>query len=255
MKILVLGGTEEARILAEQLVKMGHAVTTSLAGRTSAPLTPPGELHVGGFGGAQGLADFLRKNAFDRLVDATHPYAVKMANHAVEAAKANGLRCVRLVRPAWSEPQYAFWNTVPSPEAAALSLPTGSRVLLTVGHTGLETFLARADCTFLVRVIEPPEKPLPANARLIVARPPFFEGSETELMQSEAVTHLVTKNSGGVQTEAKLNAAQKLRVAVIMIARPALPPAHEVPTVGRAIAALQLVAPEARAEAPRAQTG
>ncbi|SFZ84296.1 precorrin-6A/cobalt-precorrin-6A reductase [Devosia enhydra] len=245
MKILVLGGTEEARILAEQLVKMGHSVTTSLAGRTSAPLTPPGELHVGGFGGPQGLADFLRKNGFDRLVDATHPYAVQIATNAVDAAKATGMRCVRLVRPAWTEPQYAFWNNVPSPEAAALSLPTGSKVLLTVGHTGLETFLAREDCRFLVRVIEAPEKPLPAHARLIVARPPFFEGAETELIQGEAITHLVTKNSGGVQTEAKLAAAQKLRISVIMIARPALPPAHEVPTVGRAIAALQLTAPPA----------
>lgn len=243
MKILILGGTEEARILADQLVKLGHDVTTSLAGRTSAPLQPAGALHVGGFGGAQGLADFLRKNDFDRLVDATHPYSVQMASHAVEAAKANNLRCVRLVRPPWVEPQYAFWNHVPSIDAAALALPAGARVLLTVGHRGLESLLARTDCQFVVRVIEPPEKPLPPHARLLLARPPFFEGAESELLRDEAITHLVTKNSGGVQTEAKLIAAQKLRVSVIMISRPALPPAHEVPTIGRAIAALQLPAP------------
>jgi precorrin-6A/cobalt-precorrin-6A reductase len=243
MKILILGGTEEARILAEQLVKMGHAVTTSLAGRTSDPLLPAGEVHIGGFGGVQGLADYLKKNGFERLVDVTHPYSVQMASHAAEAAKALGMRCVRLVRPPWVEPQYAFWNHVPSVEAAALALPAGARVLLTMGHRGLESFLARGDCQFVVRTIEPTEKPLPAHARQLIARPPFFEGAESELLKAEAITHLVTKNSGGVQTEAKLLAAQKLRVSVIMIARPALPPAHEVPTIGRAIAALQLSPP------------
>jgi precorrin-6A/cobalt-precorrin-6A reductase len=240
MRILILGGTTEARQLADALSGMGHDVTTSYAGRTSEPSLPRGEIHSGGFGGARGLGAYLVTHAFQRLVDATHPYAVAISSQAVEAAATTGIRLVRLQRPAWKEPQYAFWHHVSSPEEAAASLPAGARVLLTVGHGKLEVYLARTDCSFVVRSIEPPEQPLPVNARALLMRPPFFVGGETQLMEYEGISHLVTKNSGGVQTEAKLTAAQNLRVAVVMIARPLLPPAHEAPTVGRAIAALKL---------------
>ena len=240
MRILILGGTEEARVLAEQLVRMGHDVITSYAGRTTDPMQPPGEIRTGGFGGVRGLVDFLKRGEIDRLVDATHPYSVQMATHAIEAAGQTGIPLVRVTRPAWKEPHYAFWQHVESTEAAAAALPTGARVLLTVGHRKLEVYLARTDCSFVVRSIEPPERPLPVHARSLIGRPPFFVGAETDLMQHEEITHLVTKNSGGVQTEAKLRAAQQLRLSVIMIARPELPPAHDVPTVGRAIAALKL---------------
>jgi precorrin-6A/cobalt-precorrin-6A reductase len=240
VRILILGGTEEARQLANQLVSMGHEIVTSYAGRTSDPDLPQGEIRVGGFGGPRGLADYLLNNAIQRLVDATHPYSVQMAANAVEAAKYTSIPLVRLVRPPWKEPQYAFWHHVRNVQEAAAGLPKGARVLLTVGHTGLETFLARTDCSFVVRSIEPPERELPVHAQSLIARPPFFIGAETDLMRHEGITHLITKNSGGVQTEAKLKAAQQLRLAVVMIARPELPPAHEVPTVGRAIAALKL---------------
>jgi precorrin-6A/cobalt-precorrin-6A reductase len=240
VRILILGGTEEARQLANQLVSMGHEIVTSYAGRTSDPDLPQGEVRVGGFGGPRGLADYLLNNGMQRLVDATHPYSVQMATNAVEAAKYTNIPLVRLVRPPWKEPQYAFWHHVRNPQEAASGLPKGARVLLTVGHMGLETFLARTDCSFVVRSIEPPERPLPVHAQSLIARPPFFIGAETELMRFEGITHLITKNSGGVQTEAKLKAAQQLRLAVVVIARPELPPAHEAPTVGRAIAALKL---------------
>ena len=240
MKILILGGTEEARLLAERLVAMGHAVTTSLAGRTSEPLLPKGEVRVGGFGGSERLGDYLLAEKFDRIVDATHPYAVEIKANAVRAAEKAGLRLVRLVRPPWNEPQYAFWKHVATPEEAAAALPRGARVLLTVGHTRLDPYLARSDCSFVVRSIEPPERPLPVHATLLLSRPPHFIGAETELMQEQGISHLICKNSGGVQTEAKLQAALKLRLPVLMIARPPLPPAHEVPTLGQAIAALRL---------------
>ena len=240
MKVLILGGTEEARQLADALVGMGHEVVTSYAGKTSDPVLPQGEIRTGGFGGAAGLADYMLRNGIQRLVDASHPYAVQMATNAVAAAQQANIRLVRLVRPPWKEPQYAFWHHVNLPEEAAAGLPTGARVLLTVGHSGLDVYLARSDCSFVVRSIEPPERPLPVHARSLIARPPFFVGGETELMQYEGITHLITKNSGGVQTEAKLKAAQQLRLAIVMIARPTLPEAHEVPTVGRAIAALKL---------------
>ncbi len=240
MKILILGGTEEARALAEALVQMGHEVTTSLAGRTSDPLVPKGELRIGGFGGPEGLANYLHREGVHRLVDASHPYAVQMAHNAVEAARAANVPLVRLLRPAWTEPQYAFWHHVANSEDAAAGLPPGARVMLTVGHKDLGIFLAREDCTFVVRTIEPMGYDLPPHAETLVSRPPYFVGAETELLQRQAITHLITKNSGGVQTEAKLRAAQQLRIAVVMIARPQLPPANEVMTVGRAIAALKL---------------
>lgn len=240
MKVLILGGTEEARQLAEQLVLMGHQVTTSYAGRTQDPIPPRGEVRTGGFGGAGGLRDYLISNGIDRLVAASHPYAVQMAVHAVEAAKMAGVKLVRLIRPPWKEPQYAFWHHVRNAEEAATGLPSGARVLLTTGHGGLEHFLARNDCTFVVRSVEPPAAPLPAYARSLLARPPYFLNRELELMQHEGISHLVTRNSGGVQTEAKLRAAEQLRLAVVMIARPALPEAHEAHTVGHAIAALKL---------------
>jgi precorrin-6A/cobalt-precorrin-6A reductase len=240
MKILILGGTEEARGLADALMGMGHEVTTSLAGRTSEPLVPKGELRVGGFGGGDGLANYLLEQGFQRLVDATHPYAVQIAANAVRASQTSGVPLVRLVRPPWIEPQYAFWHHVQNSEEAADGLPRGARVMLTVGHTDLEVFLAREDCSFVVRSIEPPTKALPTHAQSLISRPPFFVGAETDLLKREGITHLIAKNSGGVQTEAKLRAAQQLRIAVVMIARPALPPANEVPTIGRAIAALHL---------------
>jgi precorrin-6A/cobalt-precorrin-6A reductase len=240
MKILILGGTEEARLLADRLVAMGHDVTTSLAGRTSAPAAPKGNVRTGGFGGGEALGKYLRDERFDRIVDATHPYATEIKQSAVRAAEMAELRLVRLLRPMWQEPQYAFWKHVASAEEAAQSLPRGARALLTVGHTGLEAYLARTDCSFVVRSIEAPEKPLPVNATSVLARPPFYPQGELALMQEQGITHLVSKNSGGVQTEAKLQAALQLRLPVFMIARPELPPAHEVPTVGQAIAALRL---------------
>jgi precorrin-6A/cobalt-precorrin-6A reductase len=219
---------------------MGHDVVTSYAGKTSEPKLPQGTIRAGGFGGARGLSDYLLKNGVDRLVDATHPYSLQMATNAVEAAKHTGVRLVRLNRPPWKEPHYAFWHHVKNADEAAAGLPAGARVLLTVGNGKLDVYLARTDCSFVVRSIEPPERPLPVNAQSLLARPPFFVGGETELMQYEGITHLITRNSGGVQTEAKLKAAEQLRLAVVMISRPQLPEAHEAPTVGRAIAALKL---------------
>ncbi|MDC9823174.1 cobalt-precorrin-6A reductase [Devosia sp. ZB163] len=240
MKILILGGTEEARLLAAHLVKMGHEVTTSLAGRTSDPLLPVGSTRVGGFGGGDGLGNYVLQEHFDRMIDATHPYAAEIKKHAVRAAELAGLRLVRLTRPAWNEPQYAFWKHVANSEEAAAALPRGARALLTVGHADLETYLARTDCSFVVRSIEPPSRNLPVNATALVSRPPYFFNGEFTLLQEQGITHLICKNSGGAQTEAKLQAALRLRLPVFMIARPQLPPAHEVPTVGQAIAALKL---------------
>jgi len=238
MKILILGGTGEARELAGRLVALGHDVTTSLAGRTSAPMLPVGDLRVGKFGGIAGLVGYLQARGFDRLVDATHPYAGLISINAVAASERTKVPLVRFMRPAW--PHDNGWLSVPDFDAAAAALPPGATALITTGHEGLATFLARDDCTLVTRLIEPPEMLLPRHARLILGRPPYSVAGETGLFQREAITHLVSKNSGGTQTAAKLEAAKALCVDVIMIARPFYGPATEVATIEDAVAALHL---------------
>ncbi|MDO8361131.1 MAG: cobalt-precorrin-6A reductase [Devosia sp.] len=240
MNILILGGTGEARDLADRLVALGHAVTTSLAGRTREPMLPGGELRVGKFGGIPGLVGYLRARGFNRLVDATHPYAGLISINAVAAALQSGTPLVRLMRPAWIEPEGAEWRHVPDVVAAADALPSGATALATTGHEGLNALLARDDCQLLVRLIEPPDAKLPRHARLLLSRPPHSLDSERALFAREAITHLVTKNSGGAQTAAKLTAAREAGATVIMIARPVYGPAVEVGTVVEAIAALRL---------------
>lgn len=238
MKILILGGTGEARELAGRLVALGHQVTTSLAGRTQHPSLPEGELRVGKFGGIPGLVGYLRATKVDRLVDATHPYAGLISINAVAAAQQTGVPLVRFMRPEWVEPDGADWRQVQSLDAAAEALPSGASVLVTTGHEGLATLVARDDCRFVVRLIEEPESALPRHARLILSRPPHILEDEIALMRREGITHLVTKNSGGDATRAKLDAARQAGVEVIMIARPVYGPAREVGSVDDAVAAV-----------------
>jgi precorrin-6A/cobalt-precorrin-6A reductase len=238
MNILILGGTGDARDLAARLVALGHRVTTSLAGRTREPILPAGELRVGKFGGVPGLVGYLKAMHFDRLVDATHPYAGLISINAVAAAQQTGIPLVRFMRPAWVEPEGAHWRHVPDLEAAAAALPSGATVLVTSGHEGLEQLLERDDCRFVVRLIEPPDEDLPRHARLVIARPPYALEAERMLFTREGITHLVTKNSGGSQTEAKLEVARLTGVEVIMVDRPAYGPATEVGTLDEAISAI-----------------
>jgi precorrin-6A/cobalt-precorrin-6A reductase len=238
MNILILGGTGDARDLAARLVALGHRVTTSLAGRTREPILPAGELRVGKFGGVPGLVGYLKAMHFDRLVDATHPYAGLISINAVAAAQQTGIPLVRFMRPAWVEPEGAHWRHVPDLEAAAAALPSGATVLVTSGHEGLEQLLQRDDCRFVVRLIEPPDEDLPRHARLVIARPPYALEAERMLFTREGITHLVTKNSGGSQTEAKLEVARLTGVEVIMVDRPAYGPATEVGSIEIAIAAI-----------------
>ncbi|MCP8884913.1 cobalt-precorrin-6A reductase [Devosia sp. XJ19-1] len=243
MKILILGGTAEARQVANRLVAMGHDVTTSLAGRTQDPILPEGGLRMGPFGGIPGLCAYLRAARIERLVDATHPYAGLISINAVAASETTGIRLVRYMRPAWVPVPGQSWITVGTAREAADALPKMANVLLTTGHAGLEAFLERSDCSIYVRVIEPPDFALPRHAELIVSRPPYGLEQELALLRRHDITHLVSKNSGGGQTAAKLEAAQRMGVQVIMIARPVYGPALEVASVDDALAALELPAP------------
>lgn len=238
MKILILGGTAEARELANRLVDAGHDTITSLAGRTGDPILPAGRLRMGPFGGIPGLSAYLRAAGIDCLVDATHPYAGQISINAVAAAQASGVKLVRLMRPAWTPLPGQNWSIVGSLREAADALPANANVLLTTGHAGLDLFLERRDCSLYVRVIEAPQTPLPVHAELIVSRPPYRLGDEIALMRRHGITHLVSKNSGGGQTAAKLEAAQHLGVRVVMIERPIYGPADEVDSVDATLAAL-----------------
>jgi precorrin-6A/cobalt-precorrin-6A reductase len=246
MKILILGGTGEAVELAEALASRRHRVTTSLAGRTTQPHVPKGRLHVGNFGGIEGLAKFLRDGRFDYLIDATHPFAAQMSAHAVKAAAAAGTPLLRLERAPWPEPARGAWHHARDEGDAARHLPPSSTVFLTIGRQHLKPFVARTDCRFVLRSIEPPEKNLPENFVLQPGRPPFTLPNELALLRRFGISHLVAKNSGGAQTAAKLEAAHLLKVHVVMIDRPELPPAPSATSVAEVLDAIDQAPASAR---------
>jgi len=232
-RILLLAGTAEARALAERLSALpGLGVTASLAGVTAEPLPIAAETRRGGFGGADGLARYLRQNAVAAVIDATHPFAAQMAANAAAACVATGTPRLKVLRPPW-QPRPG-WQVVADLDAAAAALPPGARVLLTTGRKEIAPFAARADVSFLLRVIEPVAD-LPPHIRQLVARPPFALANEIALMQAESATHLVSKNAGG-PGRAKLDAAARLAIPVLMVARPDPPPGPVAATVEAAVA-------------------
>lgn len=235
MRILIFGGTGEAIDLANALVRQGHEVTTSLAGVTRKPRLPNGHVHRGGFGGVDGLKDYINRNDFNLIVDATHAFAATMSRHVVEACEQLNKLMVRLTRQPWQASADDDWQHVTDIDNAAEQLPEGAHVLVTVGRQHVDPFVLREDCTILLRAIEHPEMVLPPRVTVILERPPFGLESEIQLMRANHVTHLVTKNAGGEQTAAKLDAARQLGIKVIMIDRPSLPFAPEVFSVNGAL--------------------
>jgi precorrin-6A/cobalt-precorrin-6A reductase len=234
MRVLLLGGTAEARQLAARLAgQPGIDVISSLAGRTAHPARPAGRTRIGGFGGPGELAAWLETERIDAVVDATHPFAAAMTAAAVTATAQRGVPLLVLRRPGWTAGPGDDWRRVPSLAAAAAHLP-GQRVLLTVGRTGLDAFAADDQRWFLIRSVQAPDPPLPGQARLIQARGPFAVADELALMRGHAVDVVVTKDSGGELTSAKLAAARELGLPVVMVDRPAAPDAPTVATVAEA---------------------
>ncbi|MEU9878522.1 cobalt-precorrin-6A reductase [Streptomyces phaeochromogenes] len=223
--VLVLGGTTEARELAASLAaRPGVRVTTSLAGRVSRPGALDGEVRVGGFGGAEGLAQWLRAEHVDVVVDATHPFATGITENAARAAAATGVPAVVLRRPGWAPVPGDRWHPAASlAEAAALLPPLGRRVFLTTGRLGLAAFVREPELHYLVRSVEPPEPPMPRHTEVLLARGPFTVESETALLRDHRIDVLVTKDSGGSATSAKLTAARELGLPVVVVHRPRLP--------------------------------
>ena len=223
--VLVLGGTTEARELAAALAgRPGVRVTSSLAGRVSRPGALAGDVRIGGFGGAEGLAAWLREHEVDAVVDATHPFAVGITANAAAAAATTGVPAVVLRRPGWRPGPGDRWHMADSLAGAAALLPSlGRRVFLTTGRLGLAAFADLPELHFLVRSVEPPEPPLPAHTEVLLARGPFTTDDETALLREHRIDVLVTKDSGGAATAPKLAAARQLGVLVVVVRRPPLP--------------------------------
>ena len=236
-RILVLGGTGEARALADALARDSRmAVITSLAGRTVAPRLPGGEIRIGGFGGSAGLAAYLAEQRIDAVVDATHPYAAAISAHAVEACRMAGRPVVRLDRPAWTARAGDRWIEVDSLAAAAVVAPTlGDRALLTIGVKEIAAFNGLERPWFLVRLVEMPGEALPLrDSEILLGRGPFRETEERELMRSRDIDLVIAKNSGGQSTYGKIAAARALGIPVLLLRRPALPAAETVDSVAAA---------------------
>jgi precorrin-6A/cobalt-precorrin-6A reductase len=234
MRVLLLGGTGEARALAKALHPQVDIIS-SLAGRVPDPALPVGRTRIGGFGGITGLKDWLQENNIDAVVDATHPFAAAITASAVAATAQVGVPLLLVRRPGWTAGPGDDWRRVPSLAAAAAQLPA-QRVLLTVGRTGLAPFAADRRRWFLIRSVQAPEPPLPPRARLVLARGPFTVPSELALMGEHGIDVVVTKDSGGELTSAKLTAARRLGLPVVMVDRPAVPDAPAVATVTEALA-------------------
>ncbi len=263
--ILVLGGTAEARELAGALHAAGVPVTSSLAGRVSRPRLPVGETRIGGFGGPEALARWIGEHGVRAVVDATHPFAQRISASAAQACTQAGVPLLRLERPGWSERLGDRWQWVDDLDEAAAAVrdhpptlaagaaspaaPTSAagaaspapargrlRVLLTTGRQGLAAFATTAGAWFLVRCVDPPDPPLPPHHELLLDRGPYTLEGELALIDAHAIDLVVTKDSGGPHTVAKLDAARERDLQVIVVRRP---PRLDVPTVTTAAEALE----------------
>jgi precorrin-6A/cobalt-precorrin-6A reductase len=224
--LLILGGTGEAVQLAQAVTDRfpGLPVVNSLAGRTSNPIRPPGEVRVGGFGGTEGLARYLVENRVSLLINATHPYAVEISRNALEARNGANLPLLRLLRPAWRKEEADIWINTASAEAGApICRSTGRKIFLSLGTKDIAAFTSLPQCRFLVRMVDAPREPLPLQRyEVIAARGPFSLADERHLLMEHGIDLIVTKNSGGTATYAKIAAARELRIPVVMIDRPAI---------------------------------
>lgn len=238
--VLILGGTAEAVALADRLVgEWGDHfdVLTSLAGRTQAPGALAGEVRVGGFGGAAPMARYLEDRRIVAVLDATHPFAAQISDNARQACAVARVPRIALTRPPWERAPGDDWRMLPDPAAAAAAVPdAGRRVFLTVGRTDLAAFASCEETWFLVRMIDLPDTALPlASYEVISGRGPFVVAAEEQLMKEHKIDALVCKASGGEATRAKLSAARRLGIPVLMVERPPAPEGPVADNVGAAV--------------------
>ncbi|MBV9862422.1 MAG: cobalt-precorrin-6A reductase [Alphaproteobacteria bacterium] len=239
-RLLILGGTGEATALARAaLGRFGEAlaVTTALAGRTRRPGPIPGQVRIGGFGGAAGLAAYLAEHEIDRLIDATHPFAARISSAARVACDTAGVPRLILHRPAWRRHPLDRWIEVDTLDAAAAVVGrVGRRAWLTVGAGGVAAFARATEVRFFVRLVDPPRERLPLRFyELVLGRGPFTLAEERHLLQRHAIDVVVCRASGGAATEAKIVAARELSLPIVMVRRPAQEAGPSVDTVEAAL--------------------
>jgi len=224
-RVLILGGTSEASQLAARLSERSDLIViSSLAGRVEKPALPAGLIRTGGFGGVPGLIEYLLKQSIDVVIDATHPFATKISCNAEMACKQTKTLLIAFERPTWRPQQGDDWVEVPDVESAALLVDKPrNRVFLSVGRQELNRFSECGNAWFLIRTIDKPTVPLPQSSKLILSRGPFRLHDERLLLQQEAITHIVSKNSGGEATYAKIEAARELGIEVVLVDRPVIP--------------------------------
>lgn len=228
--ILVLGGTTEAGEIALGLEAAGVDFIVSFAGATGSDFSRSYTTRQGGFGGSDGLVEYLGKKEITAVIDATHPFAAQMSGQAAAACAVTNIPIVRYERPTWAVLDGCDWSEVSDLDAAARALPGKARAFLTVGTGGLDAFRGRGDVWFLVRSIREVLDPEP-NWTVFRQRPPFSIDEEVAVMRTHGITHLVTKNSGGAHTRAKIDAATELSLRVIVVGRPVLPVVESASTV------------------------
>ena len=242
LKLLILGGTTEASALARALAgDARYDAMLSLAGVTKAPQTPPIPWRIGGFGGVAGLVDYIKGEKIDALIDATHPFAAQMSMHAAAAARETGVRLLAVCRPSWRAVEGDNWTPVADMAAAVAVLGAAPRrVFLTIGQKELAPFRAAPQHSYVIRSVDAPApESLPPLAEIITARGPFAESDERRLLMENRIEVIVTKNSGGSATAAKLAAARALALPVVMVDRPARPDVETVGTAEEALAWLE----------------
>jgi precorrin-6A/cobalt-precorrin-6A reductase len=238
-RVLILGGTTEARLLGERLAKRGDFnVTLSLAGRTAAPVPHAVPIRVGGFGGAAGLVDYLAAQRIGALIDATHPYATVISQNAAAAARDTGVPFMALRRAPWRAVAGDHWIEVNDTGAAVRAIgENGRSVFVALGRNELGPFTAAPQHRYLVRSVDPVEPPLPLpHVAYVTARGPFSEADDRALMTAHKIDVVIAKNSGGNAAYGKIAAARALGIEVILVRRPPEPEAPAVETIDDAIA-------------------
>ncbi len=242
--VLLLAGTAEAVELARRAAALPDLrVIVSLAGRTRDPVRPPGDIRVGGFGGAAALARFIESEKIAAVIDATHPFATRISANAAAAAAEAGRPRLVLTRPPWTPTAGDRWQMVADAAAAAAALAPGARAFLTTGRRDMAAFATRADVHYVVRLIDPPAMPLSLpHFDLTLGRGPFAVADERALLAAHKIDVVVTKNSGGPASRPKLDAAREATIPVILIDRPPPPAGETVTTVDAALAWLAALA-------------
>ena len=224
-RTLVLGGTTEASSLARALANCGADAVFSYAGRTNAPAAQPLPTRVGGFGGVQGLVQYLQRDSISHVVDATHPFAAQMSANAVEACAQADVALCAFERPPWPAQQGDVWQKVPDLHAAVEALPqTPERVFLAIGKQNLALFTKASQHHYLLRLVDTPDAPLPLpNVTAVIARGPFTTAGDRALLSEQKIDVIIAKNAGGHGAQAKLDAARELGIPVILVDRPLVP--------------------------------